>query len=357
MTSQTNLYQAHRQWVKRPRDERFASLDELLRVTSARKQAAHESHSEVRDLSLIIEGDNFAINHQQPRAYLTHWSFGQLCRAAGAPAEYLRKLPIQLVSTCLEYGIKRSNEKCKLLLSEQSGTSPARQLRALTGPQYGRIWDAEVVGEIIEATRDSGWRVPEARRSYGSENAGLYASDRDVFVFLVSAEEPIEIGDAKLGRGFFCWNSETGSATFGLMTFLYNFVCGNHIVWGVEQVRELRIIHRADGPRRFVAEALPQLNRFVESRADKQRIIDTVSRAMQQSVGKDQDEVWQWFKDKPFARKEVVRAWETAISEGETAGSLWGMLQGFTSNARRYAHADCRVDLESRAGRLLERMN
>lgn len=354
MLSRTNLYQAHKQWATRPADERFANLDDLFEFTTARKRASAENNTAVRDLSLIIDGSDFTINHQQPRAQLTHWSFSQLCRVVGAPAEYLRRLPIDLASTCLEYGIKRSTEKGKLLISESGYTSSSRQLRALTGPQYGRIWDADVIAEIVEATRGSGWKVPEARISNSSDRAGLYASDRDVFVFMVAGEVPIEIGDAKLSRGFFCWNSETGSATFGLMTFLYNFVCGNHIVWGAEQISQLRIVHRADGPRRFVAEALPQLNKFLESRADKQRIVDTVSNAMKQPVGQGLDEVWQWFKDKPFTQKEVVRAWETANSEGENASRLWGMLQGFTSNARRYTHANSRVDLERRAGIMLE---
>lgn len=354
MRSQTNLYQAHKQWATRPADERFASLDDLLEFTIARKRASAEYNAAVRDLSLIIDDSEFAINHQQPRALLTHWSFGQLCRVVGAPAEYLRRLPINLASTCLEYGIKRSTEKGKLLISEPGDNHAPRQLRALTGPQYGRIWDADVIAEIVEATRGSGWKVPEARRSNNSDRAGLYASDRDVFVFMVSCEDPIEIGDAKLSRGFFCWNSETGSATFGLMTFLFNSVCGNHIVWGAEQISQLRIIHRADGPRRFVAEALPQLNRFLESRSDKQRIVDTVSQAMQRPVGEGLDKVRQWFKHKPFTQKEVVKAWETANSDGEDARALWGMLQGFTSNARRYAHANSRVDLERRVGTLLE---
>ncbi len=53
----------------------------------------------------------------------------------------------------------------------------------------------------------------------------LYASDRDVFIFLVDDRNPIsfEADGVKrnLFRGFMVWNSEVGSHRFGLMTFLY----------------------------------------------------------------------------------------------------------------------------------------
>src|SRR3546814_11805905 len=53
----------------------------------------------------------------------------------------------------------------------------------------------------------------------------LYASDRDVFLFLVDDANPIEAGRLPNGdpdlffRGFYCWNSEVGSQTLGMATF------------------------------------------------------------------------------------------------------------------------------------------
>ena len=50
----------------------------------------------------------------------------------------------------------------------------------------------------------------------------LYASDRDVFLFLVDDTHPIEAGRLPNGdpdlyfRGFYCWNSEVGSKTLGI---------------------------------------------------------------------------------------------------------------------------------------------
>ena len=80
------------------------------------------------------------------------------------------------------------------------------------------------------------------------ENAGLYASDRDVFMFLIDEDHPIEVRNERLSRGLFIWNSEVGKSSFGLTTFLYRYVCGNHIVWGAENVKEIRIRHSLNAP-------------------------------------------------------------------------------------------------------------
>lgn len=170
---------------------------------------------------------------------------------------------------------------------------------------------------------------------------------------MVNDENPVEVGNAKLGRGFFCWNSETGSATFGLTTFLYNYVCGNHVIWGAEDVAELKIIHRNHAPDRFYSEALPILNRFVENRMFGDRVKDTIGHAMSLPVGDTMEKALEWFKDRLFTNKEVGEAWNTGISEGEDVKTVWGMIQGFTAYARTLSHTDKRVNLERRAGALL----
>jgi hypothetical protein len=202
----------------------------------------------------------------------------------------------------------------------------------------------------------TGWHVPPSRSNGQSESAGLYASDRGMFAFFVSDENPIEVGYAKVGRSFFCWNSETGSCTFGLMTFLYNYGCGNHIVWGVEEVNELHIIHRHHAINRLYSHALPVLNRFVENRVETGRIKQQISQAMNFRLGDSLDQVQTWFRNRLFNRTEITRVWEigeTESAEGDEPTTLWGIVQGLTAYARNLPHTDRRVDLERRAGALL----
>jgi len=130
-------------------------------------------------------------------------------------------------------------------------------------------------------------------------------------------------------------------------------VCGNHIVWGAEEVREIRIVHKGEALDRFHNLALPRLNQFVENRAYNDTVKETVSRAMSEPIGQDLDKTMDWFKDKPFTKGEITRAWEIGIAEDNDVTTVWGMVQGFTAYARSMTYANLRVNLERRAGSLL----
>ncbi len=54
------------------------------------------------------------------------------------------------------------------------------------------------------------------------ENTTLYASDRDMFVFLADEDRRIEVAGRSLARGFFVWNSEVGDKTLGAGFFLFD---------------------------------------------------------------------------------------------------------------------------------------
>ncbi len=350
-----NLYDAHRQWATRPADERFTSLQNLLDYTQKNKATSSQVLRRMDDLKLEVTSDGgITLNGNLSHAYLTNWAFGQLCRTISAPAAYLRSLSPDLACNCLRFGLQESDTDCKILVSDRSRNGILdRYASAFTSPSYGRIWDADVVASLMEAIENTSWHVPQSRSSQRSRNSGLYASDHDMFAFFVNDENPVEVGNAKLGRGFFCWNSETGAATFGLTTFLYNYVCGNHIVWGAQNIRELKIIHRGHAPQRFYSAAIPLLNRFVENRALDEGIKSTAKKAMSVYIGNRLEKALDWFKNKPFTKKEIVSAWETGIAEGEEVSNLWGIVQGLTAYARDLDFVDNRVNLERRAGALL----
>src|SRR3546814_6721775 len=80
--------------------------------------------------------------------------------------------------------------------------------RAVTGPDYGRIWDHELVSAVMKiagnGTGDTRWKVPgmldwstmrhNPLVEVTKDTTTLYASDRDVFLFLVDDTNPIEAG-------------------------------------------------------------------------------------------------------------------------------------------------------------------
>ena len=159
------------------------------------------------------------------------------------------------------------------------------ELRAVTGPDYGRIWDHELVAAVMKiagnGTGDTRWKVPGvldwATMTHNpfvdvtKDTTTLYASDRDVFLFLVDDTHPIEAGRLPNGdpdlyfRGFYCWNSEVGSKTLGIASFYLRAVCMNRNLWGVEGFEEISIRHSKFAAQRFAHEAAPALTNFARS--------------------------------------------------------------------------------------------
>jgi hypothetical protein len=70
----------------------------------------------------------------------------------GAPAGYLRQLPAALAGINLQHGVlAHRGELIKTLEADDDRI----ELRAVTGPDYGRIWDHELVGAVMDRW---GWR-------------------------------------------------------------------------------------------------------------------------------------------------------------------------------------------------------
>ena len=82
------------------------------------------------------------------------------------------------------------------------------ELRAVTGPDYGHIWDHELVAAVMkiagDGTGDTRWMVPGVLDwktmthnpfvDITKDTTTLYASDRDLCLFLVDDTNPIEAG-------------------------------------------------------------------------------------------------------------------------------------------------------------------
>ncbi|MFX6254396.1 DUF932 domain-containing protein, partial [Acinetobacter baumannii] len=75
----------------------------------------------------------------------THWSFGQLASQVGAPAAYLRQLPAPLAAINLQYGLTADRAEQIKTLETDDGRI---ELRAVTSPDYGRIFDHELVEAV-----------------------------------------------------------------------------------------------------------------------------------------------------------------------------------------------------------------
>ncbi len=362
------------EWFSRPDDERFLSLTALYEAVKGRADRATTRTVETRAirvdarrddpdaLSLIMPG---RIDPVEP----TNWSFGQLCSLVGAPAGYLRQLPGPLSGINLQHGLQTHRGELIKTLEADDGRV---ELRAATGPDYGRIWDHELVAAVMKiagnGTGDTRWKIPgmldwssmmhnplvEVTR----DSTTLYASDRDVFLFLVDDAHPIEAGrlpnsDPDLFfRGFYCWNSEVGSKTLGMASFYLRAVCMNRNIWGAEGFEEISIRHSKFAASRFAHEAAPALENFATS--SPAPFVNGIRAAREAIVARTDEDRHDFLRRRGFSRADTSKVIATVLSEeGRPPESIFDFVQGITAIARMRPHQDARLELEGRAAKIL----
>jgi hypothetical protein len=358
----TNIYAASNQWASRPDDQRFLTIADLKDAVSRRREISREATLRLDELTVEADDDNVYLSgHNGAAVEFTNWSFSQLATQVGAPAGYLRKLPAPVAKLNLIVGLngERGHEQTGLLYT--AGTPSVHgELRGMTGPMYGRIWDQEVVEAVEHVNQDGRWHVPlQAYNGVNSKQATtLYASDRDVFLFLVDENRPIDIDGQTYFRGFYTWNSEVGKATFGFSTFLYSYICQNRIIWNAIDVEEMRIRHTSMAPERFLTQAAPALAAMSE--ASPLPIVNAIREAKAVKIADTTAEVEKWLIGKGIGKLEAKVGLELAARGGDTGSggdplNLWDVTQGLTAYAREIPRQDERVDFERQVGALLPR--
>ena len=362
------------EWFSRPDDERFLSLSDLQ--ASVRLRAEHSRTRVVESAAIRVEAARedaasltLALPGSEAPVVPTHWSFGQLASLVGAPASYLRQLPAPLAAINLQYGLTTHRaEQVKTLETEDGRT----ELRAVTGPDYGRIYDHELVSAVMkiagDGVGDTRWKIPgvldwstgvyNPNAAVSRDSTTLYASDRDVFLFLVDDLNPIEAGRLPDGspdlffRGFYCWNSEVGAKTLGLASFYLRAVCQNRNLWGVEDFQEIVIRHSKYASARFAQEAAPALTRFADS--SPQPFINGIRSARAAIVAQTDVERTESLRKRGFSKAESATIIETVLAvEHRKPESIFDFVQGITAVARAKPHQDARLEMEGRAKQML----
>ena len=364
------------EWFSRPDDEKYLSLSEHYASVKGRAERSKtrrvesaairvEAHrDDPEKLALVLPGSEAPVAP-------THWSFGQLASLVGAPGAYLRQLPATLAGINLQYGL--ANHRAEQVKTMEVATGRT-ELRAVTGPDYGRIYDHELVSAVQriagDGVGDTRWKVPgvldwstgvyNPMVDVTKDTTTLYASDRDAFLFLVDDRNPIEAGTLPDGspdlffRGFYCWNSEVGAKTLGIASFYLRAVCQNRNLWGVEDFQEITIRHSKYAANRFAHEAAPALANFADS--SPQPFIQGIRSARERIVARSDEDRTDFLRKRGFSKAETGKIVETALAEeGRPPESVFDFVQGITAVARSKPQQDARLAMETRAKKLLER--
>lgn len=382
------IFHASQQWSSRPMDERFASIQELFDATKAYANTARENSVIVSDIRTeAIDGDVQLVGRRGNPAKLTHWSFGQLAQRVQAPAAYLRALPPTLAVQLLNHGLKGYADKAETaqLLFHSNGSLLCR---AFTSEAYARIWNWEIAERLLNL-ESRGWKpavptfswdggevgkcimcdgVPAGRmigdakpcgycRGTGKVLPALYASDHDMFAFVVNDTAIIrEPGnDAGLRRGVIVQNSEVGASALKLTKFLFRDVCSNFIIWGATQVMDIKVRHVGNA-RNTWSGYEAELRSYLEQSGKQDEA--KIASAQTVKIGDTKEDVLDTLFGKRsigLSRKTLEAGYDATVPDVDgDPRTLWGMVQGLTRHSQSLAYADARTAIDTAAGKLLE---
>jgi hypothetical protein len=406
----SNLFAAHRQWAERPDDERFETIPQMLAACRDWKNHAAERVQSYGDLHFTAPDEN-TLALTGPKgipAPLTNYAFRQIARRVGAPTDYLQTLPTYIVAPLLEHGMRTTYPKPDALTSDQitilekdpNGyrakairgkhanllfhSNGSLVVRSMMTQDYSRIWNVDVA-ERLRSFEGRGWQVPPARpvrqgqkgtrrateqdvlpKSQGGGGlsvnvgdeiapAGLYASSHDMFAFLVNENRVIRDGSpGGLARGFFIRNSEVGECSLSITLFHYRSVCGNHIVWGSQDVHTIRIRHIGNASANGLLRVAADVQRFADSSASEDEA--RIEWARRYELGATKLEVLDTILGKVrqgITRKTLSAGYDEAEKTEDNPRSVWGMINGLTRISQDTPFTDLRVDADEAAAKLM----
>lgn len=352
------LFHAANQWATRPADENFDTLEEMYSVTKAYADAARAKTVPFSDLRAEArDGDLALVGRANVPARFTNYAFRQLAQRAGAPAGYLQGLPATLAAQNLNYGLKQHEGDAQLLFH----TNGELLLRAATSTRYERVWNYEVIGRLANFSSRHGLVPAQQTFSWSGGEApedaqkALYASDHDMFAFMMTPDRTIiDPTGQPLRRGVIVQNSEVGAASLKFMGFLFRDVCANHIIWGAQELAEVRLNHVGEIRSRMRGAWL-EVRRYMDGAAS---LAEAELQKLQVEIAGTKDEVL----DKLFgirslrvSRKTLLASYDAVVPEEDgDPNTVWGMAQGMTRHSQTLPYAEDRVELDRAAGRLME---
>ena len=358
--SAVTAYTAHREWAKRPPDERYASVQALYEAARSRYARIEERATETVGLRTeALDTDDLVIRNTSGRtAALTHWSFGQLATIASAPPSYLRTLPAAIASEAINYGLQWfARDEYQLFIERAAPWT----VHAITSPRYARVQHHELAGRVLDLmAQRPAWHLPLGYKDgeFGAERvpSGAYLGDRDMFLFLVDGnrdlDDPTDSTHAGLFRGFILRNSDVGAAALTLDVFLFRKVCGNHIIWGFQHVAGFRRRHVGASIQSAWTTSLDNVRGALDADTANDRAL--LLRATSQELGATRDAVIDTaVRRLEVSQKQAGEAYTLAEEHETNPRSVWGFVQGLTRLSQRTPWQDGRYVLDRAASRLL----
>lgn len=384
----TNITTAASQYAFRPKDERYPSYAAFIAAAQHNREHSRERTHNMRDLEAIVrpnQGASMTDLRTEPgsgrvllanratgnAATLTHWSFGQLCSSVGAPAGDLRTIPPALAADRLNWGLKdaaHTEGKRLNLLLKANGGEPI--VRAATSDTYGRLWDADLhsvasryFGDGIRSSQGEWQSPPTWEGGLEGDRGGQYYGDRDSFVLRIDGGSIVGDprgfgggGNGRLNRGIMIRNSEVGACSITMDCVLFDFICGNHILWGAVIDRTFRRRHVGNNlDQKAINEILTIARRFnARSASQDAAIIKTLT---EREIAQTKEAVVDELRKLGYSKQDAQEAYATceANEPGLNPRSFWGLAAGTTRMSQESGYQDDRLALDQLAAAVLKR--
>lgn len=358
--------------LHRPDDQIYPSLAALHAAAKERKNRAVEGEIVRKEVRFrVTEGPDgsrlISLAHPDDRMErpLTPYAYEQVCSHAQMPPNLGLRLRPDTLRSVLDERMEDTNNGGRLQGADRRFQllTDGERLRAINGARYSRVWDADLVAKLREHGASElkpfgdlagkmGVGLPPVR----PQATGLYGSDRDVFMALLNPD-PIEVSGKQVFRGLMAWNSEVGSRTLGVTTFLFDGICGNHIVWGLHE--EVRNVKRHVGEMEPVWEAIPMHAAWCLGKVAK-RDLARIKAAKQTPFAENDEQALGRLVGMGWQRAVAKRGLDAieAMIEAEpkkdyTRLSVWGVVAGLTRTSQDTGYATDRFDADRAAGKLL----
>lgn len=366
-------------YATRPADECFETFPQLIAHAQAQKDRSAERTYNLRDLQAVAvdgpkpgsqdaqAGQTVQLESPKGRANFTHWSFGQLARTIGAPANYLRTLEPSIAAQAINDGMHRlapiGTEANLLMESNGPGTTPT--VRAATSDTYGRVWDANLYGEVNRHFGDGmtshgatgTWQSPPVWP--GQKPGGNYRGDRDSYVLRIDGgsivnDPSLQGGDGAMYRGLIIRNSETGMCSISVEPFLFRWICGNHTIGGLVMDKTFR--RRHVGKDKITRETMNEIARLAwkwtqRSAAQDEAVIQTL---IDHEIAVTREGVIDALRKLGATKDQATEAYDACtIHETASPRSFWGLAQGLTRISQASGYQDERLELDQLAAEVL----
>jgi hypothetical protein len=355
----TNISTAQTEYYRRPADERMPDLQGLLAAATERKATSREINYNAKDLRVVPVDDakigRIQLASPKGAAELTPWSHAQLCRFVGAPAAYIRTLPADIAADALNHGLQTTSvgTTANILAQAKDGQVTARSVLTET---YGRLWEADLYRPIADTFGSKGWTTPP---TWDGKPAGAYMSDRDSFLIVVDGgsivtDPSLRSGqDGRMFRGLMIRNSEVGLCAVSIERVLFEFICGNHMLWGAVIDRSYRRRHVGT---RVLRDVLREIGTTARQWIDRPASADEalIRSLMDLEVAQTREAVIDELRAMGASLSDAQAAYATCEQQFDASPrSFWGLSQGLTKASQETGYQDERLSLDVLAAKLL----